>query len=94
MRNPIKACGRQVSIKMDQKAGAQRNIIDKMKARIDSDHGRHMYSKRLGTVEPVFGNINTTKRLNRFTLRGKTKVNAQWLLFCLIHNIEKIQRYG
>ena len=94
MRNPIKACGRQVSIKMDQKAGAPRNVIDRMKARIDSDHGRHMYSKRLGTVEPVFGNINTTKRLNRFTLRGKTKVNAQWLLFCLVHNIEKIQRYG
>lgn len=94
MRNPIKAYGRQVSIKMDQKAEAPRNVIDRMKTRIDSDHGRHMYSKRLGTVEPVFGNINTKKRLNRLALRGKTKVNAQWLLFCLVHNIEKIQRYG
>ena len=94
MRKPIKECGRQVSIRMDQAAGAPCNNIDRMKARIDSDHGRYMYSKRLGTVEPVFGNINTTKRLNRFTLRGKTKVNAQWLMFCLVHNIEKIQCYG
>ena len=62
--------------------------------RIDSDKDRHVYSKDLGVVEPVFGNINTTKRLNRFSLRGKAKVNAQWLLFCMVRNIEKIQRYG
>ena len=48
-----------------------------LKAKIDSVQGRHVYSQRLGTVESVFGNINTTKRLNRFNLIGKTKVNAQ-----------------
>jgi hypothetical protein len=65
-----------------------------MKRKIDSDQGRHQYSRRLGTVEPVFGNIRHTHRLNRFSLRGQTKVNAQWLLFCLVHNIGKVQRYG
>jgi hypothetical protein len=30
------------------------------------------------------------KGLKRFTLRGKDKVNAQWLLYCMVHNIEKI----
>jgi hypothetical protein len=45
-------------------------------------------------VEPVFGNITIHKRLNRFSLRGKTKVNAQWQLFCMIHNIEKMANYG
>ena len=62
--------------------------------KIDSDSGRHIYSKRLGAVEPVFGSINTTKKLNRFSLRGKSKVNAQWLVYCMVHNIEKMQRYG
>ncbi|MFY0658404.1 MAG: transposase, partial [Neptunomonas phycophila] len=38
--------------------------------------GRHIYSKRLGTVEPVFGNLESNKGLKRFTLRGKEKVNA------------------
>jgi hypothetical protein len=33
-------------------------------------------------------------RLDRFTMSGKIKVNIQWLLFCLIHNIEKIMNYG
>ncbi|MEZ0122163.1 MAG: transposase [Candidatus Reddybacter sp.] len=93
MRKPIKEQGRQVSIKLT--AGKTMGLanIDKMKEKIDSDQGRHCYSRCLGAVEPVFGNINTTKRLNRFSLRGKKKVNAQWLMYCMVHNIEKIQRY-
>lgn len=94
MRKPVKECGRQVSIKLSQNKKSKRSLIDKMKDRIDSDKGRHIYSRRLGAVEPVFGNINTTKRLNRFSLRGKSKVNAQWLMFCMVHNVEKIQNYG
>lgn len=57
--------------------------------KIDTDQGRKIYSQRLGMVEPVFGNIRTQKRMDRFTLRGKTKVNIQWKLYCLVHNIEK-----
>ena len=94
MRKPVKSCGRQVSIKLMRQNKSGLSSIDRMKEKIDSDRGRHIYSKRLGAVEPVFGNINTTKRLNRFSLRGKTKVNAQWLMYCMVHNIEKIQRYG
>ena len=38
----------------------------------------------------MFANVRANKRLDRFTLRGRTKVNGQWLLFCLGHNIEKL----
>jgi len=34
------------------------------------------------------------KRLNRFGLRGKKKVQCQWQLHCLVHNIEKLANYG
>jgi len=61
-----------------------------MKRAIDSPKGRQLYSQRIGTVEPVFANIRHNKRMNRFTLRGLAKVNTQWHLFCLVHNIEKI----
>jgi IS5 family transposase len=64
--------------------------IDAIKRAIDSEHGRRTYSKRMGTVEPVFANLRHNKQLNRFTLRGKCKVNAQWHLYCMVHNIEKI----
>jgi hypothetical protein len=63
---------------------------EKMRQAIDSPQGRTLYSKRIGAVEPVFGNLRHNKQLNRFTLRGKGKVNAQWHLYCMVHNIGKI----
>lgn len=60
-----------------------------MRARIDSALGRQQYGRRFATVEPVFANLRHNKRLNRFTLRGQRKVDGQWKLFALVHNIEK-----
>lgn len=72
----------------------ERTITDKMKAKIDTPEGRKIYGKRIGIVEPVFGNIRTCKKMDRFTLRGKIKVGIQWKLYCLVHNIEKLLNYG
>jgi transposase len=66
---------------------------EKMMEKIDSARGRDMYSRRMGIVEPVFANIKVHKGLSRFTLRTKKKVNAQWLLYCLVHNIGKIANH-
>ena len=60
-------------------------LLDKMKQKIDTLDGRKTYSKRMGIVEPVFGNIRSQKRMDRFTLRGKIKVDIQFLLYCM-HN--------
>jgi IS5 family transposase len=69
-------------------------LAAEMKAKIDSPQGKRIYAKRLAIVEPVFANIRAQKRLDRFTLRTKAKVDVQWMLFALVHNIEKIHRYG
>ena len=66
----------------------------RMKHKIDSAEGRRRYGGRFATVEPVFGNLRYNKGLDRFTLRGRTKVDAQWKLFCLVHNIEKLAHHG
>lgn len=66
----------------------------RMQQRLDTPEGRALYGQRFGAVEPVFGNVRYNKRLDRFTLRGRTKVNGQWLLFCLVHNIEKLTHAG
>ncbi|MCK4339796.1 MAG: transposase [Candidatus Cloacimonetes bacterium] len=31
--------------------------------------------------------------MDYLTLRGKVKVNIQWLLYCIVHNIGKIECY-
>lgn len=95
MRNPESADtreghGRQVSFTVS----TGRSATEWMMRRVDSAQGKHYYSHRMSTVEPVFANIGTNKGLNRFTLRGKSKVQGQWRLYCLVHNIEKLMRYG
>ncbi len=71
-----------------------RDSIKEMIKKIDSEVGRDTYSRRMGIVEPVFANIRTQKKLVRFTLRGKNKVNIQWLLFCIVHNPGEITTFG
>jgi transposase len=97
MRNPDsanhhKGHGRQVSFLLE--TNKDPNYTDWMKHRVDSQEGKQIYSHRMSVVEPVFGNIGANKRLNRFSLRGKTKVQGQWRLYCMVHNIEKIMNYG
>lgn len=94
LRHPDRTPIRQVAFFVGRAKGKPETHCARMKRRIDSDQGRYAYSRRLGIVEPVFANIRHTHRLNRFTLRGRSKVNAQWMLYCLVHNIGKIQRYG
>ena len=79
MQNPSSAdhrngAGRQVSFIIENKRLP--NYTDWMKHRVDSPKGKEIYSHRMSVVEPVFGNIGTTKRLNRFSLRGKKKVQG------------------
>lgn len=64
-----------------------------MREKIDSAQGRAIYAHRMGLVEPVFGHTQQ-RGLRRFTLRGKSKVDTQWKLFCIVHNVAKLQVYG
>jgi transposase len=72
----------------------QKSAVQWMKERFDSARGRYLYSRRMGTAEPVFANVRDAIGLKAFTLRGKEKVNVQWKLFCTVHNIGKLARYG
>ena len=70
------------------------SFTERMKTIFDTPEARSIYSKRMGTVEPVFGNLRSILRLDRCTLRSKKKVTIQWLLYCMVHTIGKIQRYA
>ena len=94
LRTPEKTKTRQVAFFQGKATQTLESHTDKMKRRLDSPEGRALYGGRFATVEPVFGNLRHNKRLNRFTLRGRTKVDAQWKLYCLVHNIEKLAHHG
>lgn len=93
LRKPDKTETRQVAFFLG-KVGGKESHTDRMKRKIDSDLGREMITRRFATVEPAFGNLRGNKRLDRFTLRGREKVDGQWKLFSLTHNIEKLAHHG
>ncbi len=95
LRKANQKTARQVAIKLGiTQVHKETSLIEQMKRKIDSAKGRHIYSQRLGTVEPVFGHITDAIGFKRFSLRGREKVNAQRQLVSMIHNIFKIHRYG
>jgi transposase len=90
LRKPDSTPSRQVALLFRKQATTH---TQRMRERIDSEQGRRRYGQRFATVEPVFGNLRHNKRLQRFTVRGRAKVDAQWKLFALVHNIEKLANY-
>jgi transposase len=90
LSKPTTSC-RFLSIEVDSPYS---NLIEQMKTKIDTPEGRQIYARRLAIVEPVFANLRVQKRLDHFTVRSKAKVDVQWKLFALVHNIGKIHRYG
>jgi len=94
LRSPKQKSARQVNIMQEVLPKTNNNPLVRMKEKIDSTHGRHIYSQRLGIVEPVFGHLRENIGLRRFSLRGRDKVDGQWKLMAMLHNLTKIHRYG
>jgi transposase len=93
LTTPDKTETKQVTIFIGKAESLKEKPIEKMKRKFDTVMGRFIYNKRIAIIEPVFANLQN-KGMRRFTLRGKKKVNAQWKLFTLVHNIEKIAHCG
>lgn len=87
LRTPEKTKVRQVAFFRGKAHGESESACERMKRAIDSETGRQRYGQRFATVRH-------NKGLNRFTLRGQEKVDGQWKLYCLVHNIEKLANYG
>ena len=90
LRHPEQTEVRQVAYFHGRSAKAPESFIDKMKRKVDSAMGRTIYSRRIATAEPPFAQIRHILGLDRFSLRGKRKVNGQWLLFCTVYNIKRL----
>lgn len=94
LRDPETTAVRSVMFLQGKTAPLPPTHTARMKDRIDLPKNRARYGQRFGAVEPVFGNLCYNKGLTRFTLRGQPKVDGQWKLYCLVHNIEKLAHSG
>lgn len=85
---------RQVAYFTEQSSSGELRFTERMKRKIDTAVGRTIYGMRLAVGEPPFAHIRSLMRLDRFSLRGKRKVNTQWNLFCVDYNLKKVHTFG
>jgi transposase len=94
LRHPQRTQSRTVAFFTGKLKSKQKTFAQQMIEKIDPENGRAIYSKRIGTVEPVFAHLRHAIGLNRFALQGSVKVNIQWKLYSIVHNLLKIHRFG
>ena len=70
-------------------ANEEGSCCQSMREKLNKQEYQDRYAYRIQIIEPVFANIEYCKGLNRFTLRGAVKVNGQWQLYCIVHNLGK-----
>jgi Transposase DDE domain len=66
---------------------------DFMRRVIATEVGGELSSKRQCMVEPVFAQIETNRRIDRFKRRGRAAVRSEWRLIAATHNLLKLHRH-
>ena len=64
--------------------------VERMQRKLRTKAGAKIYAQRKGIVEPIFGQIKQARGIRQFLLRGLKKVQGEWALVCLTHNILKM----
>jgi Transposase DDE domain len=67
---------------------------DFMRRVLATERGDELYSRRLGMVEPVFGQIKANRRIGRFKRRGRAAARSEWRLIAATHNLVKLHRHN
>jgi transposase len=67
------------------------HLLVEMREKLRTEKGEKLYQERMYTVEPVFGQMKQNRGFREFLLRGKEKVNVEFLIMCIVHNIGKIE---
>lgn len=61
-----------------------------MRTKLNGAYGKGIYARRKTIVEPVFGHIKESLGFRQFLLRGLEKVNGEFAIVCIAHNLRKI----
>ncbi len=67
-------------------------VQQRMWHKLQSKEGAAVYNQRKAIVEPVFAYLKHVRGFRQFLLRGQARVEAEWLLMCLTHNVLKMFR--
>ena len=77
----------------EPRPGRRGGLYDFTRRVLATDWGKQLYLKRQGTVEPVFGQIKSNRRADRFLRRGRSAVRSEWRLLTATHNLLKLHQH-
>jgi Transposase DDE domain len=77
----------------EPRPGRRGGLYDFTRRVLATDRGKQLYLKRQGTVEPVFGQIKSNRRADRFQRRGRSAVRSEWRLLTATHNLLKLHKH-
>jgi len=69
------------------------HLLEDMREKLRTNEGKELYEERMSTVEPVFGQMKQNRGFTEFLLRGKEKSKVEFIMMCIVHNIEKIGEF-
>ena len=64
--------------------------IKLLKEKMKNKKEKHIYDKRMGIVEPVFGTVGYYRNFKSFLVRSIDKVKLQWSMVCSGFNLKKL----
>jgi Transposase DDE domain len=67
---------------------------DFMRRALATEKGDDLYKRRQCMVEPVFAQIKSNRRMERFKRRGLAAVRSEWRFITATHNLLKLHRHG
>jgi transposase len=70
------------------------SVKERMKRKLTTLRGQRIYARRKAIVEPVFGQIKHARGFRQFLRRGLARVQQEWALVCLSHNLLKLHAYA
>jgi transposase len=66
------------------------SVKERMQRALATMRGHRLYARRKAIVEPVFGQIKHARGFRQFLRRGLARVQQEWALVCLSHNLLKL----
>ena len=94
IRGYVPVTKQRMKAKPSQQRSAPRSALAvEMRRRIDRGGYRSRYRLRKQIVEPVFGQIKSARRFDRFSMRGRDAARGEWAMACTAHNLLKLARW-
>src|SRR5437016_3505919 len=82
--------GRHCLLREYRQRAAGLPMRDRMVRKLATLRGHAICARRKAIVEPVFGQIKHARGFRQFLRRGLVRVQQEWALVCLSHNLLKL----